>query len=144
MKYRFRAWMTSYGRWASEKAVKSRMSENRMASSRSSPTLRGAALATSWSTKSRSSSSSTRRRNTTSPRRVVWQASRTLELKLRRSAIFCSFSLRGQRFSRPSRISTRQVEQRAFPPQTWVCGMPFCKEACNIGVMLSTSTTASS
>jgi hypothetical protein len=41
-----------------------------------------------------------------------------------------SDSLRGRTFSRPPRIMTRQVEQRALPPQSWTCGTPCFREIC--------------
>ncbi len=88
-------------------------------------------------------SSITNRRTVTSPFSVVWHAKRTRGLKLRRAAIFCSLSLRGRQYCKPSKTSTRQVEQRALPPQTWVCGIPFWSDVCRIEMAGSVSTVFS-
>src|SRR6266851_823119 len=94
--------MTSYGSRFSAKAVNPRMYANKIARDFSSPTALIPGLRISSST----------------------SASRTCTSNCKCAAIACSAPVRGAQFSTPSRTITRHVEQRAFPPQACVCGIP--------------------
>src|SRR5690606_35683353 len=60
----------------------------------------------------------------TSPVGMLWQASRVPSGAPTRWSTAISLSPGGLRFSAPSRMRTRQVEQRPRPPQTCACGTP--------------------
>ena len=60
-------------------------------------------------------------RMATSPVGMLWQPSRTFgPWRLMRERIFCSQSVRGFRFSMPSRTSMLQVPHEQWPPHTLV------------------------
>ncbi len=102
---------------ASLKAVKPRMSRNSTAATRTTP------AACSPSRKAGAAVSGFRRRVTLRAcRGRIWQARRTSASAPMRASSADSASDGGASPSPPSSTLTRQVEQRALPPQTERCG----------------------
>ena len=119
-KNRFRMKTTSNGNRFSTSSVDRRISTNRMATNRSVPlSLRFNKL---WSAIVVCGGKSGQ--TLTSATGLSWQARRTARSAPSRASTRASTGACGGRRSRPSSTRTRQVEQRARPPQSEACGIP--------------------